>query len=119
MPTTPEETVSAFVACMHARDLPGLLALYEPEAVFISAVDTRAQGHAALGEAFLSTFTLKPTIEAKPVEVLLNGDLAWVANAWRFRGSAPDGTRIDQAGRSSVVMRRQADGTWRIAIDRL
>ena len=119
MPTTPEEVVSAFVQCMQSRNLPGLLALYEPDAVFIPAAGPRAAGHAALAEAFRATFALNPAVEATPVEVLLNGDLAWVANTWRFRGSAPDGTAIDQSGTSSVTMRRQTDGGWRIAIDRL
>ena len=104
---------------MQSRDLAGLLALYEPDAVFIAAGAPRAAGHAALAEAFRATFALNPAIEATPVEVLLNGDLAWVANAWRFRGNAPDGSPIEQSGRSSVTMRRHPDGTWRIAIDRL
>jgi uncharacterized protein (TIGR02246 family) len=119
MPTTPEETVSAFVECMQSRNLPGILALYEPDALFIPAAGPRATGHAALAEAFRATFALNPTIEATPSEVLVNGDLAWLANRWRFRGDAPDGTRIDQSGCSSVTLRRSPDGTWRIAIDRL
>ncbi len=119
MPTTPEETVSAFVECMQSRNLPGLLALYEPDAAFIAPAAPRATGHAALAQAFRATFALNPTVEATPVEVVVNGDLAWVANTWRFRGNAPDETPIDQSGRSSVTMRRQPDATWRIAIDRL
>lgn len=119
MPNTPEDTVAAVIHCLQSQDLPGLLALYEPDAIFIPAADQRAEGHAALTEAFRATFALNPVVEAQPKEVLLNRDLAWVANAWRLRGTAPDGTVIDQSGRSSVVMRRQADGTWRIAIDRL
>jgi ketosteroid isomerase-like protein len=62
---------------------------------------------------------LKPALVATPVEVLRNGQLAWIANAWTFRATAPDGTPIERSGRSSVVMRRQDDGTWRIVIDRL
>lgn len=119
MPTSPEAVVSAFVTRMQSRDLPGLLALYETDAIFISSPDLRAQGEAALREAFHATFALNPTIEARPTEVLSKGDLAWVTNAWRFRGTAPDGAAIDRSGQSSVVMRRQGDGTWRIAIDRL
>ena len=119
MPRTPEDTASAVIHCLQSQDLPGLLTLYEADALFIPTVGQRAQGHAALSEAFRATFVLKPVIEAQPMEVLLNGDLAWVTNAWRFRGTAPDGTLIEQSGRSSVVMRRQTDGTWRIAIDRL
>jgi len=104
---------------MQSHDLPGLLALYEPDAVFIPAPNQRVEGHAALSEAFLSTLALAPALEVKPVEVLSNGELAWVANAWTFRATAPDGSTIERSGRSSVVMRRQGDDTWRIVLDRL
>jgi uncharacterized protein (TIGR02246 family) len=119
MPTSPEAVITAFVTCMQARDLPGLLALYETDAIFIPGPDMRAAGEAALCEAFRATFALGPTIEARPTEVLSNGDLAWVSNAWRCRGTTPDGAPVDRSGQSSVVMRRRDDGTWRIAIDRL
>ena len=119
MPNSPEETISAFVQCVQSQDLPGLLALYETDAVFIPEQNARVEGHAAIGEAFRSTLALKPALAVKPVEVLRNGPLAWIANAWTLRATAPDGTSIERSGRSSVVMRRQDDGTWRIAIDRL
>jgi len=116
---SPEETISAFVQCVQAQDLSGLLALYETDALFIPALNTRVEGHAALGEAFRSTLALKPALDVKPVEVLRNGRLAWIENAWTLHATAPDGTPIERSGHSSVVMRRQDDGTWRIAIDRL
>ncbi|HVT06794.1 MAG TPA: SgcJ/EcaC family oxidoreductase [Polyangia bacterium] len=119
MPTTPEAVISAFVTRMQARDLPGLLALYEADAIFVPSPDVRAQGEAALREAFRATLAMEPTIEARPTEVLSSADLAWVTNAWRFRGTTPDGAAVERSGQSSVVMRRQVDGTWRIAIDRL
>lgn len=119
MPTTPETVVSAFVARLQARDLPGLVALYEADALFLPGADARVQGEAALREAFLGTFAMDPTIEARPTEVLVNGELACVTNAWRFRGTAPDGAEVLRSGQSLVVMRRQVDGTWRIVIDRL
>jgi ketosteroid isomerase-like protein len=86
--------------------------LYETDAVFIPAPDTRVEGQAALGEAFRSTLALKPALAVKPVEVLRNGPLASIANAWTLHATAPDGTPIERSGRSSVVVRREDDGTW-------
>jgi len=50
-------------------------------------------------------------------EVLISGDTALVSNAWTMNGTAPDGTALAHAGLSADVVRRQADGTWRILID--
>jgi uncharacterized protein (TIGR02246 family) len=116
---TPEETIATFVRCVHSRDVAGLVRLYEPDALFIPAPGQRVQGHAALTQAFQSIIALRPALEVHPAEVVSNADLAWIANVWSLRATAPDGTAVERAGRSSVVLRRQPDGTWRIALDRL
>jgi len=122
MPTlstaTPEALMQTFAAHVHAGDLDALLSLYEPDAVFMPEPDvilaTRGEIRAALG-AMLS---LKPAMVVNPGEVLVAGDVALVQNDWSMTGTAPDGTTITQGGRSADVVRRQADGTWRVLIDR-
>jgi len=46
------------------------------------------------------------------------GDLeALLDNDWSFTAKGADGGSTERAGRALEVVRRQADGTWRFAID--
>ena len=40
-----------------------------------------------------------------------------VYNDWTMSAKGSDGAPIERAGRAIEVVRRQADGTWRVAID--
>lgn len=115
---TPEALMQTFAAHVHAGDLDALLGLYEADAVFMPEpgviFTTPAEIRAALG-AMLS---LGPTMVVNPGQVLVAGDVALVQNDWSMTGTAPDGTTVTQGGRSADVVRRGADGTWRVLIDR-
>jgi ketosteroid isomerase-like protein len=43
---------------------------------------------------------------------------ALASNDWTLTARAPDGEAIRQTGRSTVVMRQQRDGGWRMLIDK-
>ena len=47
----------------------------------------------------------------------LTDELALYHSKWSMRGTGPDGAQVEVSGQSSDVLRRQADGTWKIAID--
>lgn len=115
---TPEALMQTFAAHVHARDLDALMGLYEHDAVFMPepavVLSTPAEIRAALG-AMLS---LEPTMVVTPGQVLVAGDVALVQNDWSMTGTAPDGSAITQGGRSADVVRRGADGMWRVLIDR-
>jgi ketosteroid isomerase-like protein len=44
-------------------------------------------------------------------------DLALVYNDWRMSAKGRDGKPMERTGKAVEVVRRQADGTWRFAID--
>ena len=50
-------------------------------------------------------------------KVLFAGDTALVANRWSLEGTGIDGEPLRMGGTSADVVRRQPDGSWRIAID--
>ena len=50
-------------------------------------------------------------------EVIVNGDIAIHIAPWSMTGRTPDGQDLAQSGLSVAVMRRQADGSWRMVID--
>lgn len=45
------------------------------------------------------------------------GDLARRCSCWTLGGTAPDGSAVALARRGAEVVRRQADGAWRLALD--
>jgi ketosteroid isomerase-like protein len=52
------------------------------------------------------------------VKVIPTGkDLALVYNDWTLSATGADGSPIERSGKAIEVMRRQPDGTWRVAID--
>ncbi len=116
--STPHGLMRCFADRLNAADLDGLLALYEPSAVFEPQPGTIVRGHTAIRHALDELLAIKPTIVADTVQTLVAGDTALVINEWQLTGTAPDGTPVRQQGRSTDVVRRQPDGRWLVLIDK-
>lgn len=104
----PEELSRLFVERVNARDVEGLVALYETDAVLATP-----DGGAVRGEAEIRRFYTALTASAPqftPGEqhpALRVGELALTST--RLPGGA---------GATAEVARRQPDGTWRWVLDR-
>jgi uncharacterized protein (TIGR02246 family) len=116
--TSPEALMRTFTACIDARDLDALVALYEPDAVFEPQAGVVVHGHDAIRVALAELLAAEPTMTATTVQVLEAGDIALVINEWSMTGTAPDGSEIRQGGCSADVVRRQADGGWLVVVDK-
>lgn len=116
--TTPEALMRSFTDRVHAGDLDGLVALYEPAAVFEPQPGVVVEGHQAIRQALAELLALRPTMVAETVQVLQADDVALVTNEWTMTGTAPDGTEVRQGGRSADVVRRQPGGAWLVLIDK-
>ena len=60
---------------------------------------------------------IKPNLKGEKNETIQVGELALFCSQWTFSGKAPDGTPVAMAGKSADILRRQADGRWRIVLD--
>lgn len=57
-------------------------------------------------------------LEAKVKRVIHTSDLALLITEWLISGTEPtEGTPINSAGRGTIVLRRQSDGTWLIVVE--
>jgi uncharacterized protein (TIGR02246 family) len=108
----------AFTDRVHAGDLDGLVALYEPLAVFEPRPGVVVYGRDAIREALAGLLALRPRMVARVVQVLEADDVALVVNKWNLTGTAPDGSEVRQGGRSADVVRRQTDGSWLVLVDK-
>jgi uncharacterized protein (TIGR02246 family) len=103
---------------VHAGDLDGLVALYEPNAVFEPVPGVVVEGREAIRQALGELLALQPTMVADTVDVLQADDVALVVNEWTMIGTAPDGSEVCQGGRSADVLRCQPDGSWLVLVDK-
>ena len=114
---SPEATHELWIDGVNRGDLDGLAALYEPEAAFVAQPGQVVAGLAAVREVLAGLLALAPRATLEPLTVVRAGDLALVVSRWRLSGTGPDGAAVELGGQTADVVRRQADGTWRFAID--
>jgi uncharacterized protein (TIGR02246 family) len=112
----PEDMHRHFVEAFNAGNIDALLALYEPEAAFITPRGA-TRGQAAIREAIKEFLALKGTMAAETEYCIQADDVALLRAKWHLTGVGPDGQRIAQNGNSTEVIRRQPDGRWLCLID--
>jgi uncharacterized protein (TIGR02246 family) len=115
--TSPEQVIQQFSLYLSDGDLEGALALYEPNATFAFQPGEVVHGLDAIRSALAGFVALKPKLTGEIQKVLEADETALVINKWNLEGTQPDGTPITISGQSADVLRRRADGTWRLLID--
>lgn len=114
---SPEDIDFVWAEAFNAADGAALLSLYEPGAVFVLPGGDVVEGPAAIGEALGGFFALKPRIDLRTERILRCGDTALVSSSWTVTGTGPAGEPVVMTGNARVVVREQADSTWRFLID--
>jgi ketosteroid isomerase-like protein len=114
---TAEEWDQAFAEAFSSCDVDALLALYEPKAVWVTEPGQSVQGAAAMAEAAAGYFALKPSINLTTKGVLDAGDIVVAYSGWTLTATGDDGRPLEMAGDSTVVLRRQPDGSLLCVVD--
>jgi uncharacterized protein (TIGR02246 family) len=114
---SPEELDPTFTKAFNAGDTETIAALYDPSAVFVLPGGEVIEGLESIGQSMKEFLTLQPRIDLQTQSVLRSGDTALVHSTWTLAGTGPDGSAVEMAGNSRVVLRQQGDGPWRVVID--
>jgi len=114
---TPEQVLKSIVDGINTGNLDALMTLYEAEAAFATQPGSLNHGLPGVREALAGFIAMKGKLDLKVTRVLQVSDLALVATVWSFDGIGPDGKPVKLAAKSADVLRRQADGSWRLVID--
>ena len=101
----------------HEKDINGVLASYESNAVIAFEPGIPVSGVNAFREGFCRFFALNPKFTYSGHEVFVVGDLAIHFAPWLMTGKTPDGNDVRQQGLSVAVLRKQADGKWLMVFD--
>ena len=112
-----EDLVEQMDAAFNRGDLGAVLDCYEDEAVVVLEPGRVVQGRERLREAFQFVLGLQGTARQLKTNVIEAGDLALFTSRWTFTGKLPDGTPFTREAVATTVFRKQADDTWRCAID--
>lgn len=131
MPTsanTPQNCLQLFVTHTQSRDLEGLVGLFDENAILVrpsaslevanGTQPAEVRGKAALRETLKTYLERNPDFAVEETTVHEMGDVALVSARWHVEGQRPDGSKLHMAHSSNSVMRRGADGSWRIVINR-
>tara|TARA_R110001592_G_scaffold363371_2_gene685879 strand:- start:17648 stop:18046 length:399 start_codon:yes stop_codon:yes gene_type:complete len=106
-----------FAKCFNARDMEGLLDLYEADAVFVRGPGDHVSGRASIREALQEFLNTGGQISFRTRHAVQCGDIALLGNEYTLQGTDADGEAFTMSGNTSEVLRRQADGRWLYVID--
>jgi uncharacterized protein (TIGR02246 family) len=113
----PEQLGRVFAERANARDLDGMLVLYEDSATFLGPDGERASGRDAIRERLEGLLAMKPQITLTSSKMVVAGDIALMSNRWRMTLAGGGNEQAGFDGVSTEVARRQPDGGWLYVID--
>jgi uncharacterized protein (TIGR02246 family) len=113
----PEDLHSALSEAYNAGDLEAMLSLYDPKAVFVIKPGRVTNSPAELRTALQHLIALGGRLSVNPDTFTRLDDLVLVLGKFTLSGRRGDGTPFERTSRFADVLRRQPDGSWRIAID--
>ena len=113
----PIDVITRLVTAVNACDLESAVALFEPGASFVIKPGLVVNGTRGIRQALEGFMALKPTLTIDSQQVVQAGDVAQYCARWNLRGIDPLGTDMQLGGRSSSILRQQADGRWLFLVD--
>src|SRR5262245_4756668 len=116
VPDKPEDWPRVFARHLNAGDLESVMELYEPDARFVAASGETLVGRDRIREPVARLIRAQTRLREQVVRATVVDDVALLYTD--FRGTTLDGsqTRVDMESRAIEVLRRQADGTWKLIV---
>lgn len=113
--STPQQAVEALVAARGRQDVEGAMSFYEPGATIVLEPGKTVSGSEAIKAFVEATIGLPTTFGNRTV--VESGDLALHLSEWTITQPDEAGGTRRITGRTTDVLRKQSDGSWRMVID--
>lgn len=113
LPKRAEDAHAALAAAFNTKDLATVLSMYDVSGIMCPEPQKQITGKADWESALTGILAIPGTMEIKTVFCLQTGDIAVGRSEW----SITDGKEVKIAAKGIEVMKRQADGTWKIVVD--
>ena len=117
MTRRPEDLHPALAVAFNAGDLDSVLALYDPEAVFVIKPGQVTDGPAQLRAALRRLIELGGHLTIHPHSFVRSGNVVLVLGSFTLSGHRRDGTAFKRESRFADVLRQQPDSRWLLAVD--
>jgi uncharacterized protein (TIGR02246 family) len=110
--SNPTDVHTAVEQAFNAKDLDGLVSLYEKDARMVTPDGSVAEGIDAIREQWQTLLTMNGRMTLRTRFAIEMDDIALLRNDWSF---SSDDAQL--ASSAAEVVRRQSDGTWLYVID--
>ena len=113
LPKRAEDAHSALAAAYNTGDADTVLSMYDVNGIIVAEPGNPVSGKEKFEAAVKAILAIKGKMEIKTVYCLQSGDIAVGRSQW----SITDGGETKVSAKGVEVMKRQADGTWKVIID--
>jgi uncharacterized protein (TIGR02246 family) len=114
----PADIYPALLKAFNTGDIDATVACYEPHACFVLKSGHAVRGVVELREMYRATFSYKPDLALDVRKIISAGDdLVLVVVDWKSKTVSSSGEAKVWAGTATDIVRRQPDGTWKLALD--
>jgi uncharacterized protein (TIGR02246 family) len=115
---SPLETIELLDEAFNRGDLEAILDFYEEGATVVLEPGRLATGKSELQRSYEWILSnIKGVARQEKTHVIETGDIALFTSKWSYSGTTSDGTPVSRESYASVVLRKHADGNWRIVVD--
>jgi uncharacterized protein (TIGR02246 family) len=110
------QVVETWLAATKRRDLAAVLTLMTDDMIFMVPAQ-EPFGKEAFAAAWGSIRNMQIEATGEILELQVLGDWAFVRNRLDMTVTSPDGNRICRSGYTLTLLRKEADGQWRLMRD--
>ena len=113
LPKRAEDAHAILAAAFNTGDVATVMSMYDTSGIIVPEPNKPVSGKDKFEESIKAILSIKGKMEIKTVYCLQTGDIALGRSEW----SISDGNEVKISAKGIEVMKRQADGAWKIIID--
>lgn len=114
---TPEELLNSQIEEFNRGNISFLMTLYEKDACFAFKAGQVVMDKEGIRQILQDLIDTGGKLKAKVKRVLNVSNLALLITEWSITNTGIDDKPINLSGRSTIVLRRQSNGTWLMVIE--
>jgi uncharacterized protein (TIGR02246 family) len=116
LPCDPEDWPSVFAQHLNAGNLDKVMSLYEPDARFVAPSGETLIGRDRIRQVIAGLIQSKTKFQGRVLRKTRIDDLALLYTDFEVTSTDGTGKTVELRSKAIEVLRRQADGTWKLII---